>query len=354
MTCNRWVMGIVASLSASTLGCAPSDAARADEVAHAMRASIAADLTTWHDAAVALMNAAPTPAGRGWDAAEDAQAIAAMRAAWIDARSTYERIEGAVAPIFPDLDASTDARYDDFLAQLGGESDPDLFDDHGVTGMHGIERILYADQIPQRVIDFESGLPGYTPAAFPGTEAQARELKTKLCQKLVTDIESIQAQWAGAELDLAGAFGGLISLMNEQREKVTKAATGQEESRYSQRTLADVRDNLAGTRTIYALFTPWLIKKSGDGASGVTIDGDIQSGFDALGTAYSTDPGAAFPAPPATWSSVAPTAEDLATPFGKLYSVVEHAVDPTRPGSVVDEMNAAATLLGYPQFVEAP
>jgi iron uptake system component EfeO len=354
MTCNRWTMGLVVSLSGSALGCAPSDAARADEVSHAMRASIADELTTWHDAAVALMNAAPTPTGRGWDPVEDAKAIAAMKAAWVDARSTYERIEGAVAPIFPDLDASTDARYDDFLAQLGGQKDPDLFDDQGVTGMHAIERILYSDQIPQRVVDFEKGLPGYTPAAFPGTEAEAQELKTRLCKKLVTDIETMQAQWAGADLDLAGAFGGLISLMNEQREKVMKAATGQEESRYSQRTLADVRDNLTGTRAIYALFTPWLMSKSGTGASGVTIDGDIQSGFDALGTAYSADPGVAFPTPPDTWSSVSPTAADLATPFGKLYSVVNHAVDPTRQGSVVDEMNAAATLLGYPQFVEAP
>ena len=42
-------------------------------------------------------------------------AIAAMTAAWVRARTAYEHIEGALAPLFPDLDAAIDARYDDFL-----------------------------------------------------------------------------------------------------------------------------------------------------------------------------------------------------------------------------------------------
>jgi len=325
-----------------------SDADYAQQVTQGMRSSIASQITTELAAAVSLAAAAPTPTGRGWDATQDAAAIAAMKASWITARTAYESIEGAVAPLFPEVDVSTDARYDDFLLTLGSAGDPDLFDDMGVTGLHAIERILYADQIPQRVIDFEMTLPGYVPAAFPATEAEATEFKTKLCQKLVSDLTTLQPEWNAAQLDLGGAFQGLISLMNEQHEKVTKAATGEEESRYSQRTLADLRANLDGTRTIYALFSPWITSKSGGGDA----DTKIKSGFVTLQTAYDADTGDAIPQPPTTWSAEDPSAADLATPFGQLYSIVTTAVDPTRDGSVVSEMNITATLLGYPQFVE--
>ena len=47
-----------------------------------------------------------------------------------------------------------------------------------------------------------------------------------------------------------------------------------------------------------------------------------------------------------------PSAADLATPFGMLWQQVHEAVDPTRDGSVVFEMNAVAVLLGFPEFVE--
>src|SRR5262249_44102286 len=158
------------------------------------------------------------------------------------ARTAYEHVEGAIAPLFPDIDVSIDARYDDFMTQLAAQGgDADLFDDRGVTGMHAVERIVYADVTPARVVAFERSLPGYVPAAFPATAAEAAEFKTKLCQKLVSDAEELVAQWTPADIDAAIAFQGLISLMNEQREKVQKAASNEEESRYSQRTMADLR-----------------------------------------------------------------------------------------------------------------
>jgi iron uptake system component EfeO len=331
--------------SSETAGTTPDSYEK--QVTDGMRATIAADLAKEKQAAIELMNAAPTPKGRGWDAKEDAQAISTMKAAWQRARTAYERVEGAVAPLFPDIDMATDARYDGFLTALGGQGDPNLFDDSGVTGLHAIERIVYSDQIPASVVAFEETLPGYAPAAFPATEAEAAEFKAKLCQKLVDDIAEVEAAWGSAELDLDGAFGGLIALMNEQREKVKLAATGEEESRYSQRTLADLRDNLEGTRTAYALFAPWIRSKGGEDA-----DMAVTSGFEALAKAYDAEPGDAIPAPPPTWSSIDPSEEDLATPFGELFSVVTTAVDPNREGSIVDEMNDAARLLGYPQLVE--
>ena len=324
-----------------------TDAEYQAEIADGMQSSIAVEIEGWRSDAKALCDAAPSPTGRGWDPQLDAAAITAMKEAWRKARVHYEHIEGAVAPLFPELDAATDARYDDFLSELGPAGDQALFDDQGVTGMHAIERILYADAISPEVKTFEAGLPGYVEAAFPATEADAVSFKTKLCARLVTDVTTLQDQWKPAQLDIGAAFQGLISLMNEQHEKVNKASTGQEESRYSRMTLADIHSNLAGTKTIYALFQPWILSKSNGSAS----DTGITKGFEELQAAYDANPGDTIPAPPATWSAT-PSPEDLATPFGKLFQAVTVAVDPARDGSVVFEMNEAAGVMGLPGFTE--
>jgi iron uptake system component EfeO len=345
------IAGCAMTLSLALGGCSDGATVKTDaeyqaEIAEGMQASIATEIDAWLAASKSLCEAAPLPAGRGWDAALDADALTAMKAAWRSARTRYEHIEGAVAPLFPELDAATDARYDDFLSELPG-GDADLFDDQGVTGMHAIERILYAPSTPAAVVSFEAPLPGYVKATFPATEAQASSFKLKLCARLVTDITTLQGQWKPAKLDIGAAFQGLISLMNEQHEKVNKAATGQEESRYSRMTLADIHANLEGTETIYALFQPWIVSKPNGGAS----DTGITAGFKELHTAYDANPGDTIPEPPASWSAE-PSEKDLATPFGKLFQAVTVAVDPARDGSVVFEMNEAAGVMGLPGFTE--
>lgn len=349
----RFISGCFVTLSLLAAGCSDettpegkTDAEYQKEIADGMQASIAGEIDTWRATAKTLCDAAPAPTGRGWDAKLDADAITAMKAAWKTARVHYEHIEGAVAPLFPELDAATDARYDDFLSELGAVGDPDLFDGEGVTGMHAVERILYSDGIPAEVTAFESKLPGYVAAAYPATEAEAASFKTKLCAQLVTDITTLQEQWKPAKLDIGAAFQGLISLMNEQHEKVNKASTGQEESRYSRMTLADIHSNLDGTEKIYALFQPWILSKDGAAA-----DKGITDGFKTLHVAYDANPGDTIPSPPATWSAT-PTEADLATPFGKLFQAVSVAVDPARDGSVVFEMNEAAGIMGLPGFEE--
>ncbi len=344
---------VTAGLSACGSG---GDGAKSDDdyrrdVVTGMHDALLEDLDALVTATEELEAAAPLPLGRGWDRTEDADALARMKAAWVRARAAYEHVEGALAPIFPDVDASIDARYDDFLAELAPNGDADPFDDRGVTGLHAVERILYLDTTPPHVVDFEKALPGYAPAAFPANEAQAASFKNLLAGKLVADARVLRDQWTPQKIDLGGAFQGLIALMNEQREKVNKAGSNEEESRYSQRTLADLRDNLEGTRKIYALFRPWLASKKGGAAS---VDGAIERGFAGLADLYATVPGDAIPEPPVTWSAEAPTASDLATPFGKLYVGVRAAVDPRASGSIVSEMNLAAGVLGFSEFVEAP
>jgi iron uptake system component EfeO len=330
-------------------GCgAKSDADHQADVVQGMHDQMLTQLQALHDAAAELQAAAPAPQGRGWDATQDAQAISQMKAAWQKARSAYELVEGAVAPLFPDNDYEIDARYDDFLADLAPDGDADLFDGEGVTGMHAVERILFADATPENVIEQESTLPGYTAAAWPADEAEAARFKDALVARLVTDTQALADQWTPQNIDVGGAFEGLTALMNEQREKVNKAASAEEESRYSQRTMKDIRDNLAGTRDAYALFQPWLLSKP----DGEAIDAQIQAAFTALDTAYAKVDGDAIPRPPADWSSESPTEANLQTPFGQLFAAVNQAVDPNQAGSAVDGMNRAAEALGLPGFVE--
>jgi len=325
------------------------------QVASAMQASMKGDLTDLWQASVDLQAAAPLPVGRGWDAVQDAADIVAMKAAWIRARTAYEHVEGATAPIFSDIDISIDERYDGFLAMPAGLADADLFDGAGITGMHAIERILYADVIPANVIAFEATLPGYMPASFPLTEIQAAEFKNGLCAELVADTKLLLDQWTPQQIDVAGAFKGLEGLMNEQQEKVNKASSGEEESRYSQRTMADLRANLDGTRKIYNLFSDWLKSKPATDTvpqSGAQVDAVIKDAFTSLAAVYMTIPGDAIPSPPVTWSAEAPSGADLLTPFGRLYEAVHAAVDPTVHGSVVFEMDQGALLLDIPVFAE--
>ena len=316
------------------------------EITTSIQQTFLGELQTLHNAAVEMQSAAPATTGRGWDPVQDAAAITTMKAAWRRARIAYEHIEGAVAPLFPDVDAAIDERYDGFLSQLASVGgDTNLFDDQGVTGMHAVERILFVDTTPPYVVEFEKVLPGYKAAAHPATEQQAADFKTKLCARLVTDTQTLVEQWTPAKIDIATAYAGLVALMTEQREKVNKAATGEEESRYAQLTLADIHGNLDGTRTAYALFQPWVLTKGGDAQ-----DKAIKAGFDALQVAYDANTGDAIPQPPPTWSGEMPSAADLMTPFGKLYTSVRAAADPNAPTSIVSEMNSAADLLGFKRF----
>ncbi len=76
------------------------------------------------------------------------------------------------------------------------------------------------------------------------------------------------------------------------------------------------------------------------------IDARIRAGFAELAAGYGRVPGARIPAPPDTWSSK-PSEADLATPFGRLYTLVRSAVNPNFEGSIVSNMNSAAGLLGF-------
>jgi len=364
---SLFALALVVALGAVAAGCSsdpapapaptPGPTAKTDEqykqeVTTQMHGTLLTDLDALVKASEELQKAAPATTGRGWDKTQDAAALEAMRTAWKKARVAYEHVEGAIAPLFPDVDFVIDARYDDYLAELGDAGDANPFDGQGVTGMHAIERIIFADTVPAYVADFEKTLKGYKPAAFPATQQESDDFKNKLCAQLVADTKKLRDQWQPQKIDLGGAYQGLVALMNEQREKVTKASTNEEESRYAQRTLADLKANLEGTRAVYKLFQPWIVARTKGDLDGKAIDQKIQAGFAELEAAYAANPGDGIPQPPVTWSAEKPSDADLQTPFGKLYTKVNASVDPKSADSVVAQMNKAARLLGFAEFAE--
>jgi iron uptake system component EfeO len=341
MTRNPGWIVLLASLAACT---DKSDAEYRTEIAATMHASVTKYLGELVTATRTLQVMAPNKA---WDPIADDPAITRMRDAWKDARVAWENVEGAIAPMFFGLNESMDARYEDFLDELGPQGDPYLFDDQGVIGMHAVERILFVPYIRSEVVTFEHSLPGYQPAAFPRTDGEAIAFKTQLVQRLVDDATELAASWRPDDVDIAAAYKGLVDLMEEQQLKVNLAASGEEESRYSNITLLDLRNNLSGTHQVYDLFREWIRSKS---SSAESSDQQIVDKLSNLLDTYKHLPTDSLPPAPKGWDAKAPSPAALATDFGRLWVQVRDSVDPQSDGSVVHEMNHIAALLGFSKF----
>jgi iron uptake system component EfeO len=193
-------------------------------------------------------------------------------------------------------------------------------------------------------VTFEMGLPNYKAAAFPKTMQEADDFKNKLCARLVADLNMMKSMFAPANLDPASAYRGVIGSVAEQIEKITKAETGEEESRYANLTLADMRFNIEGGVATHKAFEPWLLSIPG----GAALNAKITAGFKRLSDALGT--GNQLPALPATWMAANPSPADLMTPFGLLYSIVQKEADDKDPESLVTAMNAAAAAMGIKQL----
>ncbi|MEZ0310442.1 MAG: imelysin family protein [Myxococcota bacterium] len=324
---------IVLFFAIAACGDDPTDITARDGATLDVKDYVTRELVALRAAAESLQ--ASTPA-TSWTHASHATAVEDMRAAWKQARIAYEHVEGAIAVLFEDLDYSTDARYEMFLEE---GADTDLFDDQIVIGMHAIERILWADAHPQWVTDFESTLPGYHLPSYPNSEPAAQSFKAELAQKLVDDFDTMHSAFAPLALDAADAYRGVLGSMAEQFEKVNLAATGEDESRYAQHTLADMRANLAGGREIYAAFRDWLRGEPG----GADVDATIVARFDAIQEYYDDLVGESLPEVPGDWN---PDAPDDSTAYGRLFVFLSAESDVENPESLVAAMRQGATILG--------
>jgi iron uptake system component EfeO len=291
-------------------------------------------------ASEAICAAAPEPDADGWSAAADPEAVAAMRAAWRRARTAYERIEGAIGILFPETDLAIDARYE-HVVEL--RADPEPFDGHGFVGLHAIERVLWAESVPEAVLGFERALAHYVAARAPSSEVEARSFREGLCARLVRDVRGMEEALRPLALDPATAWRGVVGSVEEQVEKVLLGATGEDESRYSQSTLADMRANLEGGRAVLAAFAPMIEANAGAAARRA----DIDARFDELERAYADVEGVALPEVPAGFDPDAPGAA-LATPYGRLFGLLSDASDPLEAGSLAATLRAAGEDMGIP------
>lgn len=285
-----------------------------------------------------LCAAAPAPDDDGWSIEADREAVDAMRAFWRQARGAYERVEGAIAILFPQLDLDVDGRYE-HVAELDG--DPMPFDGHGFIGMHAVERILWSDSHAPAVQAFERALRGYTAPRTPQDAAEATAFRDGLCARLVRDVRGMQQQLEPLALDAPTAWRGILGSVEEQAEKVLLGATGQDESRYASHTLADMRANLDGGRHVLDAYRP-LLAEHPEAQAALP---EIERRFDALGAAYDATSGDALPPVPEGFD---PDAPDGGSPYGRLFGLLATASDPRAEGSLAGTLRRAGLAMDIP------
>jgi len=146
------------------------------------------------------------------------------QALYAPTRVYYERIE-PIAELFADLDASIDAREDDYER---GVDDPDF------TGFHRLEYALFHDSNTK------------------GMETYA--------QGLMDDINDLDSRVQDLTFPPKTVVGGAAALM----EEVAATKVSGEEERYSGTDLWDFQGNVDGAREIFDLFKPLAAKEDAD------------------------------------------------------------------------------------------
>lgn len=149
-----------------------------------------------------------------------AQDLDKAKALYEQAREPYERIE-PVAELFSDLDASIDAREDDFAK---GVEDP------AFSGFHRIEYLLWEQQD--------------TAAAAP------------FADQLDADVADLAERIRALPFPPEKVVGGAAALV----EEIAASKLSGEEDRYARTDLADFQANIDGANKILSLFRPLLTK----------------------------------------------------------------------------------------------
>lgn len=153
---------------------------------------------------------------RDFTAAVQAGDVEKSQALYAPTRVYYERIE-PIAELFADLDASIDAREDDYEK---GVENPDF------TGFHRLEYALFHDH--------------------------STEGMDKYAQGLMDDVDDLDARVQGLTFPPETVVGGAAALM----EEVAATKVSGEEDRYSRTDLWDFQANVDGAREIFELFKP--------------------------------------------------------------------------------------------------
>ncbi|UJR85893.1 imelysin family protein [Sandaracinus amylolyticus] len=307
-----------------------------EQATRAVKSYVDAEVAELARACDALCAAAPAPDSDGWSIERDRDAVERMRTEWRRARRAYEHVEGAIAILFPDTDASVDGRYEHEV-ELRRDDTP--FDANGFVGMHAIERVLWADAIPAPTERFERALASYTPPRTPSSEAEARAFRDELCARLTGDVRAMERALGPLALDPATAWRGIVGSIEEQAEKVRLGTTGEDESRYAQHTLADMRANLEGGRAVLDAFAPMLAATPDAARERDAIDRELR----ALERVYAESGDDALPPVPREFDPDAPSER---TPYGRLFVLLASASDPRAESSLAARLRHAGEAMG--------
>ncbi|WP_117147789.1 iron uptake system protein EfeO [Pseudomonas coronafaciens] len=176
----------------------------------------------------------------------DAGDLSAAQAAYLPARTAYQRI-APVAQRFSELDNAINARADYYEKR---EQDP------GFTGIHRIEYALFE----QRTVD------GLSPVA-----SRLQNDVTQLKQQLMA--QSLQPEQ-------------LADIAVRTMRSLSDVRSNGEEERYSHSDLNGFAANLEGTRKIVDLLRPLLIRSAGDMLQKIDVaTADLDTSLKALRTA---------------------------------------------------------------------
>ncbi|MDF2642475.1 MAG: hypothetical protein K0R45_1747 [Pseudomonas sp.] len=171
--------------------------------------------------------------------------LAAAQAAYLPARTAYQRIAPA-AQRLAELDNAINARADYFEKR---EQDP------GFAGFHRIEYALFA----------QHSVEGLTPVA----------------QRLVTDVTQLKQQLLAQNL----APEQLTGIVVRNLRSLADVRNNGEEERYSHTDLNGFAANLEGTRKVVDLLRPLLAKNGGDVLQKVdAAAADLDTTLNALST----------------------------------------------------------------------
>jgi iron uptake system component EfeO len=256
----------------------------------------------------------------------DDASLTAMRNAWLETRARYCNVEAAIDMLAPSTLADT------YEQDIHDARDENPFDNVGFSGLHGIERILWANLTLDATKAYEEQLFGYSNARFPEIEQEADDLRNKMIAEANARIVEATALIAQSVVNLTFAGTFTHRSITAQFTKVDTPQKGADASRYSRSTLADMRSNLAGARAIYTTFASRL---PSDTAAA------IEARFAAIDTQYASIAGDALPDRPEDFDSSHPSNDA----YGQLYALLAHEVDSSDPSSLVSLIDAAVSAL---------
>lgn len=320
----------------------------AEAVARDLRDFLRARLSDLPAEAVVLQGLAPQ---QQWQQSTNPVDVDNMRQSWKRQRDAWRQSESVVRVLQPEVAEAVALTYDEAMRGLAEESNP--FDGVGFVGLHAVERILWGPtyfapaqtggEPPESAIFLfeEAEVPGYFEPTYPAVGVQSTEFKFQLVERLIEDLRAPSATGAVEGISADAGWWVLRDAVALLDARVRPNGIGADTSRYSQSSLVDLREGLAGARTLMRVLRPWV-----DGApNGAGVGAEIDAGFDRVQAALDGTPGDAMPLIPEAWA-VPPTPTDAATDYGQLWTAITTESNVDDPASLAAAIERAVVAVG--------